>query len=85
MSKIVAFKPEVRHQILVKDPDKIKLFTKTELELCHNLPDDPEDKDELDDFFDIDEREIRFWEKFNYDPRIWNKDNFKFYLPDYEK
>ena len=82
---LVAFHPNVRDDILVMNPEKIKLFTPTELELCNNMPIHPEDKDDLEEFFTIDPRETVFWEQFNYNPDIWNNEQFEFYVPDYAK
>lgn len=82
---LVVFMPEIRRKILVNNPEKMTLFTMSELEMVYNMPDNPDDKDELDDFFIPDPREYVFWEKFNYNPNIWNDENFKFYVPNYTK
>lgn len=82
---MVVFHPDVRKKILLKNPEDMVLFTPTELELCNNMPDHPDDKDDLSDFFAIDPRETKFWEKFNYNPNIWENENLEFYVPGYKK
>lgn len=82
---MVAFNPEVRKKILVMKPEERVLFTQDELELVANMPDNPADKDELDEFFAPEKGEYRFWERFQYNPDIWKTDNFKFYVPGYKK
>ena len=82
---LVAFHPNIRKNILVTHPDKIQLFMRQDLELCNNMPDNPEDKDELEEFFTIDPRETIFWQQFNYNPDIWNNTPFEFYVPGYQK
>ena len=82
---LVAFHPDVRKQILVMNPADKKLFTKDELELCNNMPDKPSDKDEIEEFFIPDPREHKFWEMYDYNPDIFNKEPFQFYVPGYTK
>jgi hypothetical protein len=82
---MVAFHPDVRKKILVMKPEDRVLFTREELELVANMPDDPKDKDELDEFFTPAQGEYRFWERFQYNPDIWKTKNFKFYVPGYKK
>lgn len=82
---LVAFEPNVRDKILVMNPENRKLFTRDELILSSNKPNNPEDKDELEEFFIPDPREYKFWESFNYNPDIWSDENTKFYVPGYEK
>ena len=82
---LVVFEPEVRKKILVKNPEDITLFTHSELTLCNNKPIRLEDKDEIEEFFIPDPREHAFWAKYNYNPDIWKDENFKFYVPGYEK
>ena len=86
---MVAFHPDVRSKILVDKPEDRTLFTNSELELVCNMPDKPEDLDDLDEFFTPERGEHIFWERYNYNPDIWHfddtKQNFKFYVPGYEK
>lgn len=82
---LVAFHPNVRDNILVMKLEDKKLFTRDELALCSNMPIKPEDKDDLEEFFVPDPREIEFWKKFDYNPDIWKDENFKFYVPGYTK
>jgi DNA polymerase elongation subunit (family B) len=82
---LIAFHPNVRKDILVSNPADKKLFTKDELTLCSNMPDNPEDMDTIEEFFVPDPREYVFWEKFNYNPDIWKNENFTFYVPGYTK
>lgn len=82
---LVVFHPDVRDKILIMNPDKEHLFTKSELELCNNMPLKPEDMDDIAEFFIPDPREHKFWQQFNYNPEIWKDENTPFYVPGYKK
>lgn len=82
---LTAFKPSVRNKILVRNPKERVLFTKDELELCNNMPEDVNDRDDMDEFFTPEPLEHVFWQQFNYNPDIWKNEPFKFYVPGYQK
>jgi len=62
---LVIFKPEIRDQILITDPEDRKMFTLNECELVNGFPIDPEDQDDLQSgVMDMEDKEVVFWNKY---------------------
>lgn len=74
---LICFHPNVRNQILIKNPDDKKIFTKTQLELVSGFPDKESDQDKVEDILTPEEREINYWKQFNYNPVRFNGTYFK--------
>lgn len=98
---LICFKPDIRHNIIreleanpewKKDKTQPKfilseqmLFTKKELELDSGNPEDEGDQDSIQELMTPDPREVEFWKKLDYDPRIWFKRPFRFDIPGFTK
>lgn len=65
---MVVFHPDVRDRILKSDPSKRELFTNTELEMVNGFPIEIKDQDSIVELMTPSENEIGFWNKFNYNP-----------------
>jgi DNA polymerase elongation subunit (family B) len=62
---LVIYKPEIRDQILIKEPSERKLFTHNECELINGIPINPEDQDDLvKDVVIPENKEVVFWDKY---------------------
>lgn len=60
---LVCFHPDIRHKILVKNPDERQYFTSEECELCSGFPNKVNDQDTYEELMKMDDKEIRFWKK----------------------
>ena len=61
---MVVFQDEVRNNLLVNDPEKRGIFTKSQCELINGHPLGEGDQDRLqEDVLDITEQEMKYWEK----------------------
>jgi hypothetical protein len=66
---MVVFQDEVRHNLIVNDPEKRGIFTKSQCELINGHPLGDGDQDRLqEDVLDITEQELRYWEKRGLSP-----------------
>ncbi len=73
---LIIFKPEIRDQIIVKEPTERKLFTLNECELINGIPFAPEDQDDFErDLITPEKKEYIFWNKYfiNQDGEIVNQ------------
>jgi len=66
---LVVFGEEVRENLLVDDPSKRGLFTKSQCELINGVPFEEGDQDRLqEDLMDLSDDELKFWNKKGVDP-----------------
>jgi len=65
---LVVFKPEIRDDILVDDPQKRGYFTKTQCELDSGHPIKEKGQDNFDEVMTLSESEVVFWNKVGRDP-----------------
>lgn len=60
---LVCFLPDIRHRILITNPDDRQYFTKEECELCSGYPNKESDQDTYEQLMTMDDKEIKFWKK----------------------
>ena len=66
---MVVFQDEVRNNLIVNDPEKRGIFTKSQCELINGHPLGQGDQDRLqEDVLDITEQELKYWEKRGLEP-----------------
>ena len=66
---MVVFQDEVRNNLLVNDPEKRGIFTKSQCELINGHPLDESSQDKLqEDVLDVTEQELKYWEKRGLSP-----------------
>jgi hypothetical protein len=66
---MVVFKDEVRNNLLVNEPEKRGIFTKSQCELINGHPLDEGSQDRLqEDVLDVTEQELKYWEKRGLSP-----------------
>jgi DNA polymerase elongation subunit (family B) len=66
---MVVFQDEVRNNLLVNDPEKRGIFTKSQCELINGHPLDEGSQDRLqEDVLDVTEQELKYWEKRGLSP-----------------
>ena len=58
---LVCFRPEIRNQILITNPDNRQYFTYDQCELCNGFPNKESDQDTYEQLMTLDDREIKFW------------------------
>ncbi len=63
---LVCFKPEVRDTLIKTNPTERNYYTPGDLTLISY--DNPEPKDRLDSFFELESSEVRFWNRTGLDP-----------------
>jgi hypothetical protein len=62
---LILFKPEIRDQIIIKEPKERKMFTLNECELINGCPFEPEDQDDFtNDLIIPEHKEYVFWNKY---------------------
>ncbi len=70
---LIVFNEEVRNNLLVDNPEKRGIFTKSQCELTNGNPFNPEDQDTIEELMTPSDAEILFWEKRKIDPNyIYN-------------
>ena len=67
---MVAFSPEIRDRILIKDPADRQFFTTEECTLINGIPYEEKNQDDLNDVMIISEDEVKFWEKIDVNPNL---------------
>jgi len=67
---LVAFSPEIRDRILIKDPADRQFFTTEECTLINGIPYEEKNQDDLNDVMIISEDEVKFWEKIDVNPNL---------------
>jgi hypothetical protein len=65
---LVAFKPEIREDILIEDPNNRQYFTKTQCELVNGFPLKESGQDKFDEVMTLSDSEVVFWNKVGRDP-----------------
>ena len=66
---MVVFQDEVRNNLIVNDPEKRGIFTKSQCELINGHPLGNGDQDRLqEDVLDVTEQELKYWEKRGLSP-----------------
>ena len=65
---LVCFSRDIRDKILVTNPDNNPYFTDAECQLVAGEPNKPSDQDTYDDFMTMEDKEIRFWMKYDLIP-----------------
>jgi hypothetical protein len=67
---LVAFSPDIRDRILIKDPADRQFFTTEECTLINGIPYEEKNQDDLNDVMIISEDEVKFWEKIDVNPNL---------------
>jgi hypothetical protein len=65
---LVAFKPEIREDILIEDPKDRQYFTKTQCELVNGYPLKETGQDKFDEVMTLSDSEVLFWNRVGRDP-----------------
>jgi DNA polymerase elongation subunit (family B) len=65
---LCVFKPEIRNDILVENPDDRQYFTKNQCELVSGYPLKEENQDKYDEVMTLSDSEVLFWNRVNRDP-----------------
>lgn len=58
---LVCFHPDIRHKILISNPDERQYFTNKECELCSGFPNKQSDQDTYEELMTMEDKEIKFW------------------------
>ena len=72
---LVAFKPEIRDDILIDNPESRQYFTSLQCELDSGHPLKVEGQDNLDEVMTLSDSEVAFWNRVNRDPFFMYVDN----------
>lgn len=65
---LVVFNPEIRHDILIENPEKRQYFTKTQCQLVSGYPLKEDGQDKYDEVMTLSDSEVLFWNRVNRDP-----------------
>lgn len=65
---LVCFSREIRDKILIDNPEDRQYFTKQECELTSGEPNKPSDQDTYEQLMTMEDKEIKFWMKYNLVP-----------------
>lgn len=65
---LCVFKPEIRKNILIEDPNKREYFTKLQCELVSGYPLKEDGQDKLEEVMTLSDSEVLFWNRVNKDP-----------------
>jgi DNA polymerase elongation subunit (family B) len=65
---LVAFKPEIREDILIEDPKDRQYFTRNQCELVNGYPLKESGQDKFDEVMTLSDSEVVFWNKVGRDP-----------------
>jgi len=82
---LIAFSKDVRGRILIEKPEDKISWLLSELELTNGEPNKDSDQDTIEELFTPSDKEIEYWDKFNYKPDFWFNDNIVFELPGLDK
>ena len=80
----ISTKEVLKQNILITKPEDKKSWLLSELELVSGQPFKEMDQDTLEELFTPSEKEMIYWEKFNYKPDFWFDENIIFTLPGLE-
>lgn len=78
---LCVFSEDVRKQILITNPNQKKDWLKSELKLINGLPYKEKDQDTIEELFTPSEMEVKYWNRFDYNPNIWFEENTLFTVP----
>jgi len=65
---LCVFKPEIREDILIEDPNNRQFFTKLQCELVSGYPLKEDGQDKFDEVMTLSDSEVLFWNRVNRDP-----------------
>lgn len=65
---LVVFKPEIRNEILIENPEDRVSFTKKQCELVNGFPLKADGQDNLDEVMTLSDSEVLFWNRVERDP-----------------
>jgi hypothetical protein len=65
---MVVFQDEVRNNLLVNEPDKRGIFTKSQCELISGNPLKDGDQDTVEELLNITDLELKFWDRVGVSP-----------------
>jgi DNA polymerase elongation subunit (family B) len=65
---LVAFKPEIREDILIEDPNDRQYFTKSQCELINGFPLKESGQDNFNEVMTLSDSEVIFWNRVGRDP-----------------
>ena len=65
---LVCFSKEIRSDILIDNPNNRPYFTEEQCELVSGEPNKPGDQDTYEQLMTMEDKEIRFWKKYNLVP-----------------
>lgn len=72
---LVVFKPEIRDDIIITNPENRQYFTALQCELDSGHPLKPEGQDNLDEVMTLSDMEVLFWNRINRDPYFMYVEN----------
>jgi DNA polymerase elongation subunit (family B) len=76
---LVVFKPEIRNDIIIENPNDRQYFTKTQCELVNGYPLKEDGQDKLDEVMTLSDSEVKFWNKIGKDPYfMYVEDSIKY-------
>lgn len=65
---LCVFKPEIREDILIEDPEDRQYFTKLQCELVSGFPLKPDGQDKFEEVMTLSDSEVTFWNRVGRDP-----------------
>jgi hypothetical protein len=65
---LCVFKPEIREDILIENPEERQYFTKLQCELVNGFPLKEDGQDKFDEVMTLSDSEVMFWNRVNKDP-----------------
>jgi DNA polymerase I len=65
---LVVFNPEIRHDILIENPEDRQYFTKSQCQLVSGYPLKEDGQDKYEEVMTLSDSEVLFWNRVNRDP-----------------
>jgi len=65
---LVVFNPEIRHDILIENPEKRQYFTRAQCQLVSGYPLKEDGQDKYEEVMTLSDSEVLFWNRVNRDP-----------------
>lgn len=78
---LIVFDKKIRDKILATNTDDFQYFTKDQLKMTSNQPNEVTDQDDIEDVLVMEDKEYKFWKSVNKNPFFMYKDvekNYKF-------
>jgi DNA polymerase elongation subunit (family B) len=72
---LVAFRPEIREDVLIESPEERQYFTKSQCELVNGFPMKEEGQDKLEEVMTLSDSEVMFWNRVQRDPYFMYVEN----------